>query len=48
MGMHAYIQTYNAYSFDPKFSQQAIGCAVSHKMQNAQYKNIVFHTEDSI
>jgi len=42
--MHAYVQTYNAYSLDPKFSQQTTGCAVSHKIQTAQYKNIVFHT----
>lgn len=41
--MHTYIETYNAYSLDPEFSQQSTGCAVSHKIQNAQYKNIVFH-----
>jgi len=48
MGMHAYIRTYNVYSLDPKFSQQTTGCAGSHKIQNVQYKNIVFHTEYSI
>jgi len=48
MGLHTYIHTHNVYSLDTKFSQQATGCAVSHNIQNAQYKNIVFHTEYSI
>jgi len=32
--MHTYIETYNAYSLDPEFSQQSTGCEVSHKIHN--------------